>query len=323
MANLRAPQRANLLSKPIARLALISQLSLIVLGLQPATTSAQPAPAEEAAQAEETSSKGSDTERDYRLDWHWRRVHWAEIATGIAFGGIALGLNYVDTPTPRWTRVNSFDQWFRDQLKLDGRPRDRVDVASDVFEYVLAGYPILVDSLGVALIGDKNKEVFWQLTLIQAQSFAWASFLTNVTKITVRRQRPFAQDLNCPTDPACGGGANRAFFSGHTAIAFTGAGLTCVAHRHLPLYGRVGDPLACATTMTLASVTGLFRILADEHWMTDVLAGTGVGLLSGWLLPWLLHFRHDVPKPGPVKVFRYLAPYGNRTELGLQATGRF
>ena len=75
----------------------------------------------------------------------------------------------------------------------------------------------------------------------------------------------------------------------------------------------------------MASLTGLFRIMADKHWMTDVLGGAGVGLFSGWLMPWLLHFRHDqwTERNGRRTALRTLAPYGSRGAIGVQAAGHF
>lgn len=78
-----------------------------------------------------------------------------------------------------------------------------------------------------------------------------------ITKLIVHRDRPCA--------PACGVDApSRSFLSGHTALAFAaGAG------------GR-----RVIVTMPLAASTGYFRIAANRHWLTDVLAGAGVGLIT-------------------------------------------
>jgi membrane-associated phospholipid phosphatase len=151
-------------------------------------------------------------------------------------------------------------------------------------------------------------------------------FLTTVTKAVSGRERPYAREQNCDElGVDCGSGANASYFSGHTSFAFAGAGLTCVAHRHLGLFGRVGDPLACASTLTLASVTAVFRIMANAHWMTDVLTGAGIGLFTGWLVPWLMHFRHDTSErdDGVMRVVQYLSPYGRSNEFGLRAAGTF
>ena len=257
--------------------------------------------------------------------WHWKRVHPAEISASALMAVSAIALSRARTPEARWAKVNGFDDWFRDGIGLSGQAQDRINLASDVFALSLVAYPALIDAAGVALILDKNKVVFAQLGAIQAQAFATTAVLTNGIKVATRRERPFGQEIGCPDSPECAGGVNRSFISGHTSFAFTGAGLTCVTHRHLPLYGRVGDRLACATTLTMASLTGVFRVMADKHWMTDVFGGAAVGLFSGWVMPYLLHFRHDtlVEGTGRAKAFRYLMPFGSRDGIGLGAAGQF
>lgn len=262
----------------------------------------------------------------HRLEWHWRKVHWAELVSTAGLAAAGFGVSQGVEPAARWTRVNAFDDWFRDRLGTEGSTQHRINLASDVFQWTAIAFPVVVDSIGVTLIGDKNREVGGQLLAIQAQAFAMNGFLTSTAKASAGRVRPYAQESGC-AEPGvdCGGDANRSYFSGHTSYAFTGAGLTCVAHRHLPLFGRVGDPLACATALTVASATGIFRISADEHWATDVLSGAGVGLFSGWLMPWLLHFRHDTKRDydRAASALRFLAPYGGRHEVGLSWAGAF
>ncbi len=262
----------------------------------------------------------------HRLEWHWKRVHWGEIAGTAALATGAIVVSVVAEPSARWTRTNGFDDWFRDRLRVSSTTQNRLGRASDALALTLIAFPVLVDSVGVALIGDKNKQVAGQLIAIQAQAFAMTGFLTSVTKVAAGRQRPDAEEQGCDElGQDCGSGVNGSFFSGHTSFAFTGAGLTCVEHRHLRLFGRVGDPLACATTLTMASLTGVFRIMANKHWTTDVITGAGIGLLSGWFMPWLLHFRHDTSErdDGPMRALRYVAPYGSAHGFGLSAAGAF
>ncbi|MDH3844834.1 MAG: phosphatase PAP2 family protein [Myxococcales bacterium] len=262
----------------------------------------------------------------HRLEWHWKQVHWGELVATANLTVGAIVVSQVADPPARWTRVNAFDNWFRDRLKAEGATQRRIDRASDALALTLIGFPVLVDSVGVALIGDKNREVAGQLLAIQAQAFAMTGFLTTATKAATGRERPYAQEQGCAEfNLDCGRDANKSYFSGHTSFAFTGAGLTCVAHKHLRLFGRVGDPLACATALTLASATAIFRVSANAHWATGVLTGAGVGLFSGWLMPWLLHFRHDTSEPhdGPMRAHRFLSPYGSRHELGLSLAGAF
>lgn len=261
----------------------------------------------------------------HRLEWKWKKVHWAELVTAAGLAATGFGVSQAVELGARWTRVNAFDDWFRNWLRAEGTTRQRIDRTSDVFQWMSIAFPVVGDSFGVALIGDKNREVLGQLLAIQAQAFAMNGFLTSTTKAAAGRVRPYAQGVECTGEGAdCGASVNGSYFSGHTSYAFTGAGLTCVAHKHLPLFGRVGDPMTCAMALTLASATGVFRISADEHWATDVLTGAGVGLFSGWLMPWLLHFRRDISEQaGPARALRFLAPYGTRHEAGLSLAGAF
>lgn len=324
---------ANLPRTPARLIPRICCLAFLLWSIGAAAVHAQPATGDEESagttrfpdeEASPDPDPPPDAEKPHRLEWHWKRVHPAEISGSALMAVSAIALSRARTPEARWPKVNGFDDWFRDSIGLSGRAQDRIDIASDVFALSLVAYPALIDAAGVALLLDKNKLVFAQLAAIQSQAFATTAVLTNGIKVAARRERPFGQSIGCPDSPECTGGVNRSFISGHTAFAFTGAGLTCVTHRHLPLYGRVGDKLACATTLTMASLTGVFRIMADKHWMTDVLGGAGVGLFSGWLMPWLLHFRHDTLRnDGRAKALRTLAPYGSRGGIGIGATGQF
>lgn len=71
-----------------------------------------------------------------------------------------------------------------------------------------------------------------------------------------------------------------AFPSGHTAYAFTIATLVDKEFRHKSPWVSVGS-------YAIASATGVMRVLNNEHWMADVLAGAGVGIISVNTVYWL------------------------------------
>lgn len=75
-------------------------------------------------------------------------------------------------------------------------------------------------------------------------------------------------------------GENHAFPSGHTAYAFTIATLVDKEFRHKSPWISVGS-------YTLAGATGVLRVMNNKHWMADVLAGAGVGILSTNTVYWL------------------------------------
>ena len=164
------------------------------------------------------------------------------------------------------------------------------------------------------------------MATIQFQAFALNGFLSTITKTIAGRVRPSAANFDCENaDVKCSADNNRSFFTGHTSYAFTGAGLICVEQKHLNLFGKVGGPIACGTALAFASLTGAFRVVGDKHWATDVLTGAGVGLFSGWLVPWLLHYRYDVKKEAAKKkcVRGIVVPFAQEKNYGLGYGGTF
>ena len=90
-------------------------------------------------------------------------------------------------------------------------------------------FPFVVDTLLVAGVIHGAPDVALEMFAMNLQSFA----LTGAAVLTAQklgRERPAAR--GCEEDPdyhqKCGSdkGLSESFFSGHTAIAFTGAGLT-------------------------------------------------------------------------------------------------
>ncbi len=75
-------------------------------------------------------------------------------------------------------------------------------------------------------------------------------------KFLVHRARPCAP-VDCGSD-----NPHSSFFSAHTAIAFS----------------TLGGP-RLSISLPLASATGVLRVAAGKHWMTDVIAGAAVGSL--------------------------------------------
>ena len=69
------------------------------------------------------------------------------------------------------------------------------------------------------------------------------------------------------------GESNQSFPSGHTANAFTGAEFMRLEYKDVsPWYGVYG--------YVLAASTGFLRMYNNKHWLSDVVAAAGVGILS-------------------------------------------
>ncbi len=53
----------------------------------------------------------------------------------------------------------------------------------------------------------------------------------------------------------------------------------------------MGGTITCVAMLVGATAGGAARLLADKHYATDVIAGAGIGLASGFLVPWFHYHR--------------------------------
>jgi membrane-associated phospholipid phosphatase len=264
----------------------------------------------------------------------WPRVGIAEyVVTGTMLGGVAVGLFALPQRADAWEGGILFDDALRDEVVLGNRgDRETAVLVGDVLYYGLSAYPLVIDVGVAALAVHRDPEVAWQMFAIDAQAFALTGLVSTFTQKLVGRDRPFAD--RCAGDPEydhdCDDPANRSqsFISGHTAMAFTGASLICLHHAHLPLYGGgAPDLLACSLAQAGAVGVAVSRIVADRHYFSDALAGASLGLLSGLILPELLHYHFG----GPAFALTLrseaatiaLVPLVTPSESGLAATGSF
>jgi membrane-associated phospholipid phosphatase len=152
-----------------------------------------------------------------------------------------------------------------------------------------------VDSLIVTYWYRQSHDVAAQMALITTEAVAFASALQGLSAGLTSRERPYGRNCGSklPEDiEECAHNMRyRSFFSGHTTVSFAAAGATCSNHlRHAVFGDGTADGLACATAFVAAGAVGTLRIVGDQHYMTDVLAGAGIGTLSGLGIPWLLHY---------------------------------
>ncbi len=174
--------------------------------------------------------------------------------------------------------------------------QDAASVASHVLGFgVLGGFVILADVLGIRFGSGGWKEL-GEDVLIMAEAFALTVVTTQLVKISVRRPRPYLRYGTADGD----GDAMLGFFSGHSAIASSAAASAATLAF---LRGRSSAPLVTALGALLAVGTGLLRIAADRHYLSDVLAGLAVGTAAGILVPYLHLKRTDLTVlPGPASL---------------------
>lgn len=238
---------------------------------------------------------GGGTARAQQLEWNEEEHPRYSVAEGAVFGGVAIAA-LVWTSLRRhgegnWLGGVIFDDGLRDAFRPDAfETRRTVARVSDVGLVTSMALPLA--DVAVAWGAHDAPDVAAQMLAIDLGSYATSFLLTQMTKDLSGRERP--DERQCRETDGAEGDCNieyRSFFSGHTSMAFTGAGLTCAHHSQHRLWGSpVADRGACIGALTVAAMTGLFRVIADKHYATDVLAGATIGLASGWLLPVLLHY---------------------------------
>lgn len=236
-----------------------------------------------------------------QLEWRdeWRRFSTVEyVATGTLLAIDFTILLAVRAPPSRTHGGWLFDDASRGWLRGDEEStRLNAQAWSDRFYFGMYVFGVLGAPTAALVRG--RSAISWQLLMMNAEAFALTGFVQAVLSNVVGRERPFA--THCTADDhtwPCSetGGRTQSFISGHTAMAATGAGLTCAHHQQLGLWANdAADVTACAVSVLAAGAVGALRIVGDKHWTTDVVLGMGLGLTVGYGLPNWLHYR-SAPK---------------------------
>lgn len=137
--------------------------------------------------------------------------------------------------------------------------------------------------LSMKLGGLESRSDWGRMLTAHAFSIALTASAINSLKYTTRITRP-------------DGSTQNSFPSGHTATAFMTATMFNREYgTHYPWLGL--------TAYAAASTTGLMRMANNRHWLSDVLTGAGIGILStemGYWLSDLIFGRKGVREGTPV-----------------------
>ncbi|MEO5768307.1 MAG: phosphatase PAP2 family protein [Polyangia bacterium] len=267
------------------------------------------------------------------VEWSdaWPRFRLWEYGGTAGFGAATWALDrYLSPPSqPKWRGGVLFDDSVRSWLRVDTRGgRERAGRVSDITWLGGSAVPFVVD-LPIVLLAHRQPGVAFQLLMMDLEAYAFAGFINRSLHFGLGRGRPSLDACAADSgyDELCGGRSNNASFpSGHTLGVATAAGLTCVHHRYLPIYGGpIADGGACGLMALATVVTGATRIMADRHHATDVIAGAMIGFASGYGLPWLLHYRASGQGEGGASPGEghqaALVPFAGPTEVGVGLVG--
>jgi membrane-associated phospholipid phosphatase len=189
--------------------------------------------------------------------------------------------------------------------RLDFRVREELQYKHPDFSFHADDY--LIYAPGVAfyalnLAGVKSKHSMADGTALFILSRAITFITTNSGKYGIGRERPDYSD-------------QMSFPSGHSANAFAAAEFLNQEYRDVsPWIGYAG--------YTVATATGVLRLYNNKHWLSDVIAGAGVGIAST-KLAYLIYPSLKKLIVGKQTVKYSLVPMYQQKAAGLSFNGTF
>lgn len=125
----------------------------------------------------------------------------------------------------------------------------------DYLQYFPAFAMVCMKTLNV-----EGRSTWGEMLVADAFSIAFNALSVNLLKPCVKRPRPDTYAAN-------------SFPSGHTAVAFMTATMLHYEYGHLSPWISLG-------AYTTATAVGVSRVLNGRHWVSDVVFGAGLGVLS-------------------------------------------
>ena len=148
---------------------------------------------------------------------------------------------------------NNFKQDSKTKASLTTNFKTRIDDYTQFFGPVM--------TVGLKAAGVEGRSDWPRLVTSSVLSYAWMAAFVNGIKYTAKEMRPDGSTAN-------------SWPSGHTATSFVGA---TILHKE---YGLTRSPWYSVAGYGVATATGVMRILNNRHWISDVLSGAGIGILS-------------------------------------------
>jgi membrane-associated phospholipid phosphatase len=199
----------------------------------------------------------------------------------VAWGALELAKDSLTPATCRWCTAPGLDADVRRALAWSSPGAAKT--ASDLLLFAVpagfAGYDLLAarDAGGLRRSAED--------VLVVAEAVALTGVVSDAAKYAFARQRPYAVGRTLDAE------SRNSFWSEHTSLTFAAAAAGGSVAR---LRGYPGWGWVYGVGFGAATATAYFRLAADQHWFTDVVAGAAAGSAIGFLVPWL-HSRTALP----------------------------
>lgn len=190
-------------------------------------------------------------------------------------------------------------QLFNTELRAEVKEHiDEKFSIDDISQYTPAAVALGLDAVGI-----KGKNRFKDKAIILSTSYVLMGLAVNVLKITSSSERP-------------DGTSNNSFPSGHTATAFMGAELLYQEYKDKSIWYGISGYI-------VATGTGAFRIYNNRHWLSDVVAGAGIGILSTKAAYWLFPTINKLFNPKETNTKTSFIPYYDGKTMGFGLVSNF
>ena len=184
------------------------------------------------------------------------RIHSLQpipLVSGVALGGAGTLLTFQP-------EINRLAVSLHDDVVAANLPQMSAD---DYIQYLPAIAPVALN-----LCGLHSRHPLGRMMMLEGGSYLLGAGWLNALKYGIGVERPDNSRFN-------------SFPSGHTFVAFTGAEL--IRREYGEEY-----PWVAVAGYAVAIAVGAMRIYNDRHWLGDVLAGAGLGIMSITLVYWAL-----------------------------------
>ena len=207
------------------------------------------------------------TNNSYRpeleLDDHapWAKENWTWMRTnpGVKPYKVIDDLTFVGVPVFLAGIIAKSEKAAFRQNTGDNKHVLLTDFKTGIDDYSQFFGPVLTTGLKIAGVESRSD---WGRYLASAlMSYGIMAGFVNGIKYTAKEMRPDGSTAN-------------SWPSGHTATAFVGA---TILHKE---YGMTRSPWYSVAGFGVATATGVMRVLNNRHWVSDVLSGAGIGIMS-------------------------------------------